>query len=612
MKFRRGSALANILFLSIALFGLLFATSSTWLFQLGLSSRAAAQDGCRRLAEATAQTAVARLLQQNDAQLPDLNVVLDAYPGGQGLLSTDSVRAQALGIDNSANNLKGTLGPAASARWGRVAVPAERACLVAVGRYRGQEHRLEVMLHVPEFPYVLGSNAPLLGNNLTVFSVADASDLANGIAAVPDDKKEPGHLVTNALDAGNLAALRLDGLTVVEGDAQSRGSIDWTRTVSIKGERRPQAELVPLPDVNFATLDTLTKPGMTPITTASLASPPRFEGFYRANSNLSITGGLDLNGAVVYVDGSVTVDGGIRGKGALIATHDVTVRGNSRFTGDQQAGIVAGGNVQLHGNSGAEFRGLVYTEGNLDVRDIQVAGSVVVNNPIGTGLSQFTDSGLVQTPGSSRLRFQVVSTVPGTPPGLQSVTDFGYHAYAWGPAFDLNSGQPWMDIKMKWDPMDYDNPDTGLFKITHPKTQAEPWVEIGPPDNPPGDMIAYGKMRIGVCQAGSGALAPGESWQEERTRSSASSAMLARANAWSGGVSQGMVDSFLDGAEQKVRDLLPEYIRVFNANSRYLGEHGITVRPGNPGYSQTENWTLDLSTFYNLSDRVRILSWRDI
>lgn len=125
-------------------------------------------------------------------------------------------------------------------------------------------------------------------------------------------------------------------------------------------------------------------------------------------------------------------------------------------------------------------------------------------------------------------------------------------------------------------------------------------------------MIAYGKMRIGVCEPGNGALSPGQSWQEERTRASASGAMLGRANAFAGGVDQGMVDSFLDGAEQKVRDLLPEYIRIFNENSRSMGQRGITVNPGTPGYTRTEDWTLDLSTFYNLSDRIRILSWRTI
>jgi hypothetical protein len=610
---KRGSSLINVLFLSMALFGLLFATSSTWLFQLGLSSQATAHEGSRRLAEAAVQTAVARLLKQNDVQLPDLTISLPAYAGGEGLLSTDTGRAQNLGIPNSANNLTGALGASASARNGAVAVPPERACLVGVGRYRGQEVRVEVILHVPEFPYVLGSSVPLQGDNLNVFAVASQADLANGVAGVPEDKKEPGHLVTNAFDPTGLAALRLGGLTTIEGDAQSRGTISETGTdVVVKGERRPQAEPVPLPDINFATLDPISRPEKTDITTATLNNPPQFEGFYRAANSLTITGGLDLNGAVIYVDGSVTVDGGIRGKGALIATRDVSVRGPSQFTGDQQAGIVAGGNVQLQGVPNAEYHGLIYTEGNLDVRNIQVAGSVVVNNSNQAGSSQFSDAGLVQTPGSGRINFPVTSSVPGAPPGLGTVTDFGYHAYAWGAPFDVNSGQQWMDIKMKWDPMNYDNPDPALFKITHPKTAAEPWVEIGPPDTLPADMIAYGKMRIGICEPGSGALSPGESWQEERTRAAASPAMLARANAFAGGVDQTMVDSFLDGSEQKVRDLLPEYIRIFNQNSRFLGQRGITITPGGAGYTQTEDWTLDLSTFYNLSDRIRILSWRNI
>jgi hypothetical protein len=119
-------------------------------------------------------------------------------------------------------------------------------------------------------------------------------------------------------------------------------------------------------------------------------------------------------------------------------------------------------------------------------------------------------------------------------------------------------------------------------------------------------------MRIGVCQPNSGALVAGETWQEERSRAAALAAIASRANAWAGPIDNTQINTFLDGAEQRVRDLLPEYVRIFNENSRYLGRNGITIRPGGQGYSSREGWRLDLSTFYNLSDRVRILSWREL
>lgn len=606
----RGSALANVLFLCVALFGLLFATSSTSLFQMGFTARSSTQAGSRRLAEATVQTAIARLLKQNDASLA-LSVTLPAYPDGVGLLATDTAVASGLGIEDSANNLTGTTNK--SARGGQVTVPPERACLVGVGRYRGTETRLEVMLHVPEFPYVLGTSVPLLGQDLKVFSVASRADLVNGIDLIPDSQKEPGHLVTNARDSGGVSALQLLGTTTVEGDAQSRGGIVVGGPLTVKGEQRPQAEPVPLPRIDIASLDTASRPACNSVPAGTLASPPPFAGFYRCAGALTITGGMNLNGGVVYVDGPVTIDGGLKGQGALISTSTVTVRGGSAFTGDtDQSGIVARGDITLDGNgSTSEFRGLLYTEGNLRCLNTRVAGSAVANSVNPAATATLTQTTLVQTPGMNELNFTITTTVPGTPPGLQNVADFGYHAYAWGPPFDLNSGAQWMDIKMKWDPMDYDNPNPSLFTITHPRTAQEPWIEIGPPASPPADMIQYGKIRIGVCQPNSGALAGG-SWREERDRASAASAILSEANAWAGGIDQGMVDSFLDGAEQRVNGLLPEYIRVFNENSRFLGQNGIVVNPGSTSYTQVVPWSLKLSQFYNLSERIRILSWREI
>ena len=86
---------------------------------------------------------------------------------------------------------------------------------------------------------------------------------------------------------------------------------------------------------------------------------------------------------------------------------------------------------------------------------------------------------------------------------------------------------------------------------------------------------------------------------------------MSDANSYAGGISQAQVDSFLDGAEQKVQELLPEYIQVFNTNSRFLGQNGIVINPGSASYTQVVPWSLKLSQFYNLSERIRILSWRE-
>jgi cytoskeletal protein CcmA (bactofilin family) len=594
----------------MALFLLLFASASTWLFQIGLSGRASAAEGSRRLAEATAQTTIARLLKQpdlNPTTLPRLNLQLASYPEGQGWLALDPTQATALGIPLSVNNLQGT---ANRPGWGSTVVAPQRACLVAVGRYRKTECRLEVMLHVPSFPYVVGSSVPLkAADGLKVFGVASRDALSGGFDAIPDDQKVPGHLVTNAQDSGSESALSLLGSSRVEGDAQARGNIVVAGSASVTGEVRPQAELAPLPHVDVTTLDTASKPGTSEITAATLNSP-RLEGFFRRSGDLTINGGLDLQGAVIYVDGSITIAGGVKGKGAILATGSVTVRGGGSLTGDSdQAAILARGNVTLHGTPGqpSEFRGLIYSEGNLDSRHTRIAGSMVINNPNPSGTGYFEQVQLAETPDIDHFDIQVVSTVPGDPPGLEVAADFGYHAYSFG--FETAANGNWPDIKLKWNQMDYQNPPAG-YPVTHPPTAQEPWYEIGVPDPWPSDTIPLAMVRSGIVDS-SGAIVG--RWDEFRTLGEARAGVLEVLNSWPN-PNQGntaMVDDWLAEAQQRVRNQVPEYVSVYNRNARYLGENRIVIN-GNGTTTSRASWKLDWSEFFQLADRIRVLSWRPI
>jgi len=606
---RQGSSLINILFLSMALFLLLFASASSWLFQIGLSGRASAAEGARRLAEATAQLAVARLIKDptlNASSLPRLDLSLASYPQGQGMLALDDSVAGTLGIPVSVNNLRGTT---SRPGWGSTVVAPQRACLVAVGRYRQTESRVEVMLHVPRFPYVVGSSVPLTAaDGLRVFGVASRDALDGGFDSIPDDQIVPGHLVTNAEDSGAQAALKLLGNSRVEGDAQARGNIVVGSTATVTGEVRPLAESAPLPEVDLTSLDPITKPGNSEISTASL-SAPRLEGFFRRDGDLAVTGGLDLNGAVLYVNGSLNIQGGVKGKGAILATGPVSVQGGGSLSGDDMAAILSGGGVTLHGTPGqpSEFRGMIYTEGNLDSRHTRIAGSVIINNPSPAGSGYFEQVQLVETPGSDSIDFPVISTVPGDPPGLQVAADFGYHAYSFG--FETDPSGNWPDIKLKWNAMDYQNPPAG-YPITHQPTAQEPWYEIGVPDPYPADPIPLAKVRSGIVDSSGAILGR---WDEFRTIDEARDGIMAVVNSWPN-PNQGntaMVDAWLTEAQQRVRNQVPEYVAVYNANARLLGQNQITVN-GNGTSTYRSRWRLELSQFFNLSDRIRVLSWRQL
>ncbi|MGE0487705.1 MAG: hypothetical protein AB7S38_00675 [Vulcanimicrobiota bacterium] len=627
--------LSNVLVILVLVVGVLAVASAATLFQLGLTHQDNARDGARRLAESAVQATVARLLQDpllDGSSLPSVEVSLPSYPGAIGAVALDSGEAGRLGVPLSVNNLNGG---GDRPGWGSTVVRAQTANLVGVGRYRGREHKLEVILHVPRFPYVVSSSVSITGDKLHVFGVSDPTAL-NGGFAVPPNQREPGHIVTNAPDQTEPSLKLIGGTsTIIEGDAQSRGTVDVAPGVEVRGEQRSMADLVPLPQIDIATLDTASRPGVSVISSGSLGATT-LSGFHRRSGDLTISGGLALDGGIVYVDGGVTVDGGLSGSGAVIATGPVTVRGGGALTGSSGTAVVAGGNINLEGTSDvqeADFRGLLYTEGNLLARFTNVAGSVVVNNPNPNGSVKLEESTLVESADIGSISVPVTTMVPGPTGGLTPLPPT-LHAnlmtmgdpYGFGVApitQDVGSTGSTAPVlftaNMNGPREDYSTPPNG-YPVTHPPTAAEPWYEIGVPSPMPADPITLGSIRINNPNPAGPADtvdANGEGWQDAflgdfTDRASARAALVSVANDWGSPNADAATDAFLDAAAQHVVDTAPEFVTTWNANSRALGEAVVSGTGTGPLVPMVIMWQLDLSQFYNLADRIRILSWRDL
>ena len=92
---------------------------------------------------------------------------------------------------------------------------------------------------------------------------------------------------------------------------------------------------------------------------------------------------MELDGALIYVTGNLTVTGNIKGDGALIALGDVKLTGQSTIEADSKVAVISKGDLTLTG-TGSErslFSGLVYSEGKVEASRITVVGGIVANNP---------------------------------------------------------------------------------------------------------------------------------------------------------------------------------------------------------------------------------------
>lgn len=610
-KFESGS-IANALLVLVLVLGMLVVSAGTSMFAIRLANQESGQDGAASLAEVAARIAVARLLKDQslgpgsalDGSAPEIRVLLPSLPEGEGLVTLNPARAVALGIPVSTNNL---LSSDAVAGWNGT-VGGETASIVAVGRYLGRESRLEVILHVPKFPYVVASTVPIAGDGMTVFGVTDPTALLAGFA-VDDALKEPGHVATN--DPGT-PSLTLSGPTEIFGDARSRGTVSIVAPARVEGERQDQADLVPLPSIDIpADFDPALRPGATvnPLPPDVSAGAP-LSGFHKAPGGLAVSGPLAMDGAVIYVVGDVTVDGGLSGNGALVATGDITISGGggASFTGANGAAVVAGGSLSITGASASarqDFRGLLYTAGNLTTQHVNIAGSVAVNNTSGSGVASVVNSTLVECEALGQVSIPVMLTVQA-PPGMVN-GPATYHANLGGVGgygFPGDSDD-YLTANMNSPNPDYNNPPP-FFEIIQTPTDDpnEPYYQIAMPASRPADVITLGSIRINRFVDGDFTiLGP-----DHTSRASARAALLAAD--WGGAM---QVDQYLDDCESYHWDVgLPGFVEMFNTNAKLLAE-APPAQPGSPGSITVPSFVkLDFSQFYNLAQRIRILSWREV
>lgn len=615
----RGQALFSVLFLSVSLLVVMFVASGTWLFQTNLQARVVGNIGARRLAESVAQVAIAQLL-KNPALEPGgwngLDLQVDSYPGGHGYLTINTGEAANWQIPLSVNNLKGE---GSAPGWGSTVVAAQTASLVSVGRYRGVEERLEVVLYAPRFPYVIASSVPLKAvDGLRVFGLSSLDALANGFDQLAPEDRTPGHVATNAENpsGGNPALELLGSGTEIEGDAQARGQVDVNQGALVKGELRPFSDPIPLPQIDVTSFDVASQAAVTPITTASL-NAAELSGFNRCSGDLDISGGLKLNGGVIYVDGSLNVQGGVTGTGAIIATGGVQISGGGALTTDNQAAILAGGSVVLHGTPAqrSEFRGLLYTQGNLDCKYANISGAVVVNNPNPNGQALLEQVSLAQSPQLAALEFGVTTqtAMPATP-GVVT----GDPRPNSGGLFLPTNG---LDLP----PTLFGLPGSvGADPSTH---MADFQTSSNPPSYsaPDGNPFTVVDISVAVPVPGGGTVTMQAHSQEEYE------ALLLQAHGDISGLSaeqQAIVRSLIsqagEAAAAAIRDNLDDWASQFNAMAAWDAanhsdppeapvEPGFnTVINGNPVRLSSVHWKLDFSQFLNLSEQVRVLSWRRI
>jgi len=254
-----------------------------------------------------------------------------------------------------------------------VTVPKGCVYLSSTGHYAGQQATVEGVIHVSEFPFALASSGPLkTSGSFLVGAVENASVLGQDHL---ERFLKRGSLLSNA--AG--VAVQLDGAPVhVTGDVVTAGSVRLGSGVLVDGSLKEHREPRTIPTINLQEHDPADQAGVRILESNHLTNPDVFEGYVRASGPVEIDGELQLQEAIVYVDGSLTVRGRLSGVGALFCTGPVRLESSSIGALSQLA-IVSGGDLSITGRGKAASRiaGLLVSKGNLTLSDVTVVGCVL-------------------------------------------------------------------------------------------------------------------------------------------------------------------------------------------------------------------------------------------
>ena len=377
---KRGAGILTVLTASTLLLLLGLTVAGTSFHHLSVSNRLHHSQIARNLAEDCLAKGLAKVLAHTP---PDANPPFTGYMSlpqtsspvdERGVLTFDNTELAALNSKlknpqlvvsyNNVGSDTGTTVPGTS-----ISIPEHSVYLRAVGRDHGVEKAMEAVLWVPPFPYSMaaGGNISISGDS-KVASVKDLGDLGDVT------KYLPGSLATNSVDPTQ--SLVTNGSNVlITGDLQSSGGVTLSSGTTVRGETRLNAGRVDIPTIDINSYDTSSKPGVTTFSTSS--GPNTVSGFAYRDGSLNFNSGLTMNGGVVYVKGDLTINGPISGEGALIATGKLTVTGSGQLNSNNHVAFLAKDDLTLTGSSGGHLgaSGLLYTEGKLTADYADISGS---------------------------------------------------------------------------------------------------------------------------------------------------------------------------------------------------------------------------------------------
>lgn len=227
-------------------------------------------------------------------------------------------------------------------------------------------------------------------------------------------------------------ALTLGPQSYVSGDLIAGGQITLANSeVEIGGEVRPYSSPSQIPRIDLAFYDPRSSGNSSTRTELSLSyyRNASLQGKVLRDGNLQLGGVTTLDGALLFVDGNLDIVGTITGRGALICTGHLSIGGTQSFLTDNELALLAGADLSILGNGvdKSKIEGLIYAEGDVEVRNSTVQGTLISQANGGTIPRVVLErSAVVYSPEAMRFRVNLNSSPTQSPTNYLVFSNAGH------------------------------------------------------------------------------------------------------------------------------------------------------------------------------------------
>lgn len=255
-------------------------------------------------------------------------------------------------------------------------VPDGMLHIVSTGYCKGQYRSVECIIEKPPFPFGLATSGPIHSTEpLVVKGVSSLDKLVSG------DEDRPGHILCNSAEGVRIDQVNPPRPTEISGFIKSAGPAVVAQPAVVRGGIRAHSDASSFADINIENFKNEGEPGVVTLVDNTYPEDQQMDiMYYHPGGGLTYQGSVNMNRALLYVDGDLTINGPVSGEGLIVVNGNATFQAGTTLSGSNKMAVLCSGDMTINGNNNY-FTGLVYCEGNLSARNITIVGNTIVNSP---------------------------------------------------------------------------------------------------------------------------------------------------------------------------------------------------------------------------------------